>query len=95
VSSRGGATLVRDFVLRNQYGMHARPAALFVKAASKYDSEVFVEKGDTRVSGKSILGLMTLEASCQSTIRVTVSGADATELLAELADLIDRKFDED
>ena len=90
-----GHALRRDFILRNQYGMHARPAAMFVKVASRYDAEIFVQKGEARVSGKSILGLMTLEAPCGSTIRVSVSGVDAEAALAELENLINRKFDED
>ena len=58
-----GGALSRNLKIVNQYGIHARPAALFVKTASRFDADVFVEKDDNRVSGKSIMGLMTLEAS--------------------------------
>jgi len=88
-------SLTRVLTLSNQYGLHARPAAMFVKIASRYDAEVTVEKDGNKVSGKSILGLMTIEASCGSTLRITASGADAERVLAELEDLIQRKFDED
>ncbi len=91
----GTQSLSREFEILNQYGIHARPAALIVKAASRYDADVLVEKGDNCVSGKSIMGLMTLEASRGSKIRITVEGADAEELLDELEALIDRRFDED
>ncbi|MCK5849785.1 MAG: HPr family phosphocarrier protein [Kiritimatiellae bacterium] len=79
----------------NQYGIHARPAALFVKIASRYDSDIEVKKDGNKVSGKSIMGLMTLEASRGSTLRVTVDGPDAEEMLDDLQSLIESKFDED
>ena len=87
--------LTRDLRIKNQYGIHARPAALFVKTAARYDADVYVEKGGNRVSGKSIMGLMTLEASHGTILRVTAEGPDAEELLDELEALVDRKFDED
>lgn len=87
--------LVRDYVIRNPYGIHARPAALFVKTASRYQSDVYVEKDGVRVSGKSIMGLMTLEASSGSRLRVIAEGPDAEQLLDELEELIERRqFDE-
>ena len=85
----------REFELKNQYGLHARPAAMFVKIASRHDAEVLVEKDGNKVSGKSILGLMTLEASLGSKLHIVATGADAEKALAELEDLIQRKFDED
>jgi phosphocarrier protein HPr len=85
----------RDFVLKNQYGLHARPAAMFVKIASRHDADVVVERDGNKVSGKSILGLMTLEASHGSKLRVTATGVDAEKALAELEDLILRGFDEE
>ena len=86
---------VRDFVIQNQYGIHARPAALFVKIAGRYDAEIEVEKDGNRVSGKSIMGLMTLEASKGCTLRVSASGPEAEEALDELETLVVNKFDED
>jgi phosphocarrier protein len=87
--------LTREFVIQNQYGMHARPAALFVKAASRFDSDVFVEKDGNRVSGKSIMGMMTLEASFGSRITITIEGPDAEAAMAELQALIESKFGEE
>ena len=87
--------LSRELVIQNQYGIHARPAALFVKTASRYDSDIFVEKDGSKVSGKSIMGLMTLEASKGTKIIVTADGADAEEAISELQMLIESKFDED
>lgn len=88
-------TLTRDFVVGNQYGIHARPAALFVKTASRFDCDVSVEKDGNRVSGKSIMGLMTLEASCGTVLKVTAAGPDAERALNEIQALIQGKFGED
>jgi phosphocarrier protein HPr len=88
--------MMREFKISNQYGIHARPAALFVKAASRFDAEISVEKDGTVVSGKSIMGLMTLEAGRGSVLRVTAEGEDGEEALDHLEDLVvKRKFDED
>lgn len=87
--------IMREFEIRNKNGIHARPAALFVKITTRYDADVLVEKDGTTVSGKSIMGLMTLEASCGSKLRVTAMGSDAESLLDELQALISNKFDED
>jgi phosphocarrier protein len=85
----------RRFEILNQYGLHARPAAMLVKAASRFDGDVFVEKDGSRVSAKSIMGLMTLQAGRGSTLRVTADGPGAEEVLDELQALIDSKFDEE
>jgi len=91
----GAGPVTREFEILNQYGIHARPAALFVKAASRYDADIMVEKEGNAVSGKSIMGLMTLEASRGSRLRLTAEGPDAEELLDELQGLIESKFDEE
>lgn len=88
-------TFTREFVLLNQLGLHARPAALFVKTASRFDSDVLVEKDGNRVSGKSIMGLITLAASGGSKLKVTVTGQDGEQVLEQLAALIDGKFGEE
>lgn len=87
--------LSRDLKIVNQYGIHARPAALFVKTASRFDADVFVEKDANRVSGKSIMGLMTLEASLGTTLKVSAEGPDAEQVLDELEALVTGKFDEE
>ena len=83
----------REFTLLNKYGMHVRPAGLFAKTASRFDADVEVEKDGNVVSGKSIMALMTLEASCGTVLKVTASGPQAEEVLEELEALITRKFD--
>ena len=85
--------IVREFTLLNKYGMHVRPAGLFAKTASRFDADVEVEKDGNVVSGKSIMALMTLEASCGTVLKVTASGPQAEEVLDELEALTSRKFD--
>ena len=87
------AKITRELTLLNKYGMHVRPAGLFAKTASKYDCDVEVEKDGNVVAGKSIMALMTLEASCGSVLKVTADGDDAEECLDDIAALIGRKFD--
>ncbi len=87
--------MMRELTISNQYGIHARPAALFVKAASRFDADISVEKDGTVVSGKIIIALMTLEAGRGSVLRVTAEGPDSEEALDHLEDLVvKRKFDE-
>ena len=85
--------LTKEMRLQNKYGMHVRPAGLFAKIASRFNADVEVEKDGNVVSGKSIMALMTLEAVCGTTLRVTASGPQASEVLEELAALVSRKFD--
>lgn len=83
----------REMVLLNKYGMHVRPAGLFAKVAARFNADVQVEKDGNVVSGKSIMALMTLEATCGSRLRVTADGPQAREVLDELMALVSRKFD--
>ena len=85
--------LTKELTLQNKYGMHVRPAGLFAKIASRFNADVEAEKDGNVVSGKSIMALMTLEAVCGTTLRVTASGPQASEVLEELAALVSRKFD--
>ena len=85
--------MVRELKLLNRYGMHVRPAGLFAKVASRYDASVEVEKDGNTVWGKSIMALMTLEATCGTVLRVTACGPQAKEVLDELEALVGRKFD--
>jgi phosphocarrier protein HPr len=87
--------LHRDIVVQNKLGIHARPASMFVKTANRFKSEIFVQKGDEKVNGKSIMGLMMLAAGPGSKLHVTADGDDAQEALKELEALVKRKFDEE
>ena len=85
----------RELVVINKLGIHARPAAMFVKTASRFDCDIFVEKDGEKVNGKSIMGLMMLAAGPGSKIIVTVEGKDGHAALDEIDALLKRKFDED
>ncbi len=84
----------KDFTITNKLGIHARPAAQFVKIANTFPCEILVEKDDDEVDGKSILGLMMLAAGHGSVISVTAEGEQADEALAALEELITRNFEE-
>jgi phosphocarrier protein len=86
---------IRELMVSNKLGIHARPAAMFVKVANQFDSEILVQKDDETVNGKSIMGLMMLAAGPGSRIRVRARGADAGKALEALATLVDQKFNED
>ncbi|WP_340148641.1 HPr family phosphocarrier protein [uncultured Sneathiella sp.] len=85
----------RDLVIGNARGLHARAAAKFVKCAEKFDADIRVTKGESEVSGSSIMGLMMLAAATGSTISVTVSGPEAEEALDAITELVTDKFGEE
>ena len=87
--------MTKDFMVSNKLGIHARPAALFVKTANNFQSEIMVEKDGLKVSGKSIIGLLTLEGYQGAVIRISTQGADAAAALQALEDLVRQKFFED
>jgi phosphocarrier protein HPr len=88
------AILTREFLVSNKLGIHARPAALFVKTANRFTCEIFVEKDGEKVNGKSIMGLMMLAAGPGSKVMVSAQGTDALQALAELERIFKQKFDE-
>ena len=88
-------TASKELVILNKLGIHARPAALFVKTANRFHCDIYVEKDGERVNGKSIMGLMMLAAGPGSKLVLLAEGGDATKALDELESLIERKFDED
>ena len=84
----------KDFTITNKLGIHARPAAQFVKVANTFSCEIRVEKDDDEVDGKSILGLMMLAAGHGSIISITAEGEDEDRALEQLGELISRDFEE-
>jgi phosphocarrier protein HPr len=80
--------------IQNRLGLHARPAMSFVDKANEFQSVVLVRKGDFEVDGKSIMHMMMLAATMGTELDVVVEGPDATQALAALVDLVNRKFDE-
>ena len=84
----------REFTITNKLGIHARPAAQFVKTASQFACDIQVEKDDEQADGKSIMGLMMLAAGNGSVLIVTAEGDDADEALDAIGALIERNFEE-
>ena len=90
-----GEFLTKELTIVNKSGIHARPAAMFVKIANRFGSDIFVEKDGEKINGKSIMGLMMLAAGPGSKVTLHVKGADAAAALVELEALVQRKFDEE
>ncbi|MCC5875865.1 MAG: HPr family phosphocarrier protein [Candidatus Sumerlaeia bacterium] len=91
-----GTTKEIDVTIVNEQGLHARPAAQFVRLASKYpDVELTVIKESLSVNGKSIIGIMMLAAGPGSNLKLRAEGEKATELLEDLRTLIESRFGEE
>ena len=90
-----GQQLTKELVVQNKMGIHARPAAMIVRITNKFKADVFVEKDDEQVNGKSIMGLMMLAAGHGSKLRITAEGSDAEAALRELEQLFLQKFNEE
>jgi phosphocarrier protein len=89
------SVIERSVTVANKLGLHARPAAEFVKIASKYEAEIKVSRDNMEVNGKSILGVMTLAAECGSTLMLQASGADAEQAVNALATMLATDFAEE
>jgi phosphocarrier protein HPr len=81
--------------IRNRLGLHARAAVQLVQTAQRFHADVWVSKDGERVSGRSIMGVMTLAAAQGSSIEVVASGDDAEEALAAITALIEGRFNEE
>ena len=86
---------IQTFTIRNRLGIHARAAALLVKTANRFVSEVTLEKDGLEVNGKSIMGILMLAASKGSKITLKVNGKDAAQAIQVLGKLIEGKFGEE
>ena len=87
--------LTKELTILNKSGIHARPAAMYVKIANRFGSDIIVEKDGEKINGKSIMGLMMLAAGPGSKVTLHVKGADAAAAITELEGLVQRKFDEE
>jgi len=86
--------LVKEFTIENKLGLHARPSAQLVKSASKFTSQITVEKEGEVADGKSIIGIMMLAAGCGSQLKVSIDGDDAQGAMDAIEELIASKFGE-
>jgi phosphocarrier protein len=87
--------LEKDLPIPNRLGLHARPAAMFVRIASRYRSEIWVSKEGEEVNGKSIMGLMMLAAGQGSKLHIRCEGPDADKAMEEIEALVKAGFNED
>ena len=87
--------MTKTLTVLNKLGIHARPAAQFVRVASRFQADVTVEKDDESVDGKSIMGLMMLAVGCGAQIKVTCDGCDEAETMTAIEELVANKFGED
>ena len=89
-----GKVVVCELVIENQSGLHARPAAAFVKIANNFSAEITVTKDGDSVNGKSIMGLMTLAAARGTKLVIEVEGDDAAEAVDAIQSLAEDNFNE-
>lgn len=87
--------LSKEIEIINKLGMHARAAAKFVRLASKFESDIDIERNSKRVNGKSIMGVMMLAANRGSNIIIHANGNDAKTCIEQLEQLINNRFDEE
>ena len=80
----------RKITVKNKQGLHARPAALFVQLANKFDSKITVSKDGQEVNGKSIMGILMLAAEKDSEIIIVAEGSDAKEAIDALEELVSK-----
>ena len=85
----------REIVIKNRAGIHARPAALIVQTANQFDSQIFLEKDGDRINSKSIMGIITLGAAYNTTLKILADGSDEAEAVEAIATLFENKFEED
>jgi phosphocarrier protein HPr len=94
-SAAASQKIEKELAVVNRLGLHARPAAMFVRIASRHRAEIWVAKEGEEVNGKSIMGLMMLAAGQGSKLRIRCDGPDADKAMEELEQLIKAGFNED
>ena len=85
---------VKDVVVQNQVGLHARPATFFIEKANEFKSSIWIEKEDRRVNAKSLLGILSLGIVGGTSIRIIADGTDEELAVQGLIDLVDSGFSE-
>jgi phosphocarrier protein len=84
----------RTFTIKNRLGLHARAASLFVQLANRFASDIFVQKNEQEVNGKSIMGILILAAAQGAEITVRAVGSDAESAVQSIGELIEGRFGE-
>ena len=85
----------KDLTVANKLGLHARAAAKLVALASNFASDISIQKGDRKINGKSIMGVMMLAASQHTSVNITIDGEDEQRAMTEIENLFNNLFDED
>ncbi len=85
----------KTVTIRNRAGIHARPAALIAQTANRFASEILIERDETRINAKSIMGIITMAASYNSSLTICASGADEKEAIDAIFALFENKFEEE
>ena len=86
--------IIREVMINNQVGLHARPATFFIQKANEFKSSIWIEKEDRRVNAKSLLGVLSLGIVKGTAINLIVDGSDEAEALETLTELINSDFSE-
>ena len=85
-----------EIIIKNEYGLHARPASMLANCANQYKSEILINKDGKEVNAKSIMNLLLLAAGKDTVLMLSANGPDEEDALSALEDLIvKRKFDEE
>lgn len=87
--------VTKEVVIANRAGIHARPAAMIVKVANKFKSDITFTKDDDVVNAKSIMGIITLAATYQTTLTLKAEGPDEQEAVDAISNVFERKFEEE
>ena len=83
---------VKDVVVQNQVGLHARPATFFIQKANEFKSSIWIEKEERRVNAKSLLGILSLGIVGGTSIRIIADGTDEHDAVDGLVDLVESGF---
>jgi len=86
--------LIKEVVINNQVGLHARPATFFIQKANEFKSSVWIEKDERRVNAKSLLGVLSLGIVKGTTINIIAAGSDEAEAIEALSELVSSDFSE-
>ncbi|AFG38694.1 HPr family phosphocarrier protein [Spirochaeta africana] len=85
----------KDVTIQNRAGIHARPAAMIVQTASKFQSSIHLSREDEKINAKSIMGIITLGAGYQTVLTVSAEGDDESEAVDAIVGLFEKKFEEE
>lgn len=85
----------KNVTIKNRAGIHARPAALIAQTANRFASEILIEREDTRINAKSIMGIITMAASYNTELTLVAEGTDEQDAIAAINALFENKFEED